>query len=603
MTASSPTLHPYRSHRCGEPRIDHIGQTMRLSGWVHRIRDHGGVLFLDLRDHYGITQCVADQDNALLPLLERLKPESVVTVTGTLKARPDDTVNSQLPTGAVELVVADLQILSEAETLPFQVHGQEVGGEEARLRYRYIDLRRDEMQRRIKLRTAVIDSVRRRMKAADFNEIQTPILTVSSPEGARDYLVPSRLHPGSFYALPQAPQIFKQLLMVSGFDRYFQIAPCFRDEDARADRAPGDFYQLDLEMSFVNQEDVLQTVEPILLGVFEEFAAGRKVAAAPAPRFTYDQALLQFGTDKPDLRNPLRITDVTDVFADSDFGLFARGVAAGQVVRAIACSAATQPRSFFDGLNDWAREIGAGGLGYVIFAGNDEVKGPIAKHLDAGRLQTLRQLAQAQQSDTVFFACGKAGDAAKWAGLARTKLGELLGLIEPNAFRFCWITDYPLFEWDEDAKAVTFSHNPFSMPQGGMEALLNQDPLTIKASQYDFVCNGFELLSGAIRNHLPEVFIKAMAIAGFDREEAERRFGGLLKAFRYGVPPHGGAAPGLDRIIMLLADAPNLREVVAFPLNQQGQDLMLGAPTASVSPQHLKLLGLQLIPQVTKKAG
>lgn len=598
----STALHPYRTHRCSAPRAEHVGTTMRLSGWVHRIRDHGGVLFLDLRDHYGLTQCVAAQDNPNLAGLEKLKPESVVTITGTLQARPAETINSNLPTGEVELVVEQLAILSEADTLPFPVHGNEPVGEDMRYRHRYIDLRREEAHRRIMLRTAIIDSARRRMKAADFNEIQTPILTVSSPEGARDYLVPSRLHPGSFYALPQAPQIFKQLLMVSGFDRYFQIAPCFRDEDARADRAPGDFYQLDLEMSFVTQEDVFATVEPILLGIFAEFAAGRLVDSFPVARFTFEQALLQFGTDKPDLRNPLRIQDVTTVFADSGFGLFARGVAAGSLVRAIPCQAASQPRSFFDGLNDWAREIGAGGLGYIIFEG-EEAKGPIAKHLDEPRLTQLRQLAEAAGGDTLFFACAKEKDAAKWAGLARTRIADLLGLIEPNSFRFCWITDYPMFEWDEDEKAVVFSHNPFSMPQGGMEALLNNDPLTIKASQYDFVCNGYELLSGAIRNHLPDVFVKAMEIAGFDQAEAERRFGGLLKAFRYGVPPHGGVGIGIDRIIMLLADAPNLREIYAFPLNQQGQDLMLGAPTAEVAPQHLKLLGIQLAPTVLKKAG
>ncbi|MBM3602332.1 MAG: aspartate--tRNA ligase [Alphaproteobacteria bacterium] len=595
-------MHPYRTHRCSQPRTDLVGTRLRLSGWVHRIRDHGGVLFLDLRDHYGITQCVADQDNSNLASMEKLKPESVVTVTGTLQARPPETINSNLPTGEVELVVEQLTLVSEADTLPFPVHGNEPVGEDMRYRHRYIDLRREEAHQRIMLRTAIIDSARRRMKAAAFNEIQTPILTVSSPEGARDYLVPSRLHPGSFYALPQAPQIFKQLLMVSGFDRYFQIAPCFRDEDARADRAPGDFYQLDLEMSFVTQEDVFATVEPILLGIFEEFATGRLVDSHPVPRFSFEQAMLQFGTDKPDLRNPLRIQDVTTVFADSGFGLFARGVAAGSVVRAIPCSAASQPRSFFDGLNDWARDLGAGGLGYIIFEG-EEAKGPIAKHLDTPRLTQLRQLAEATGGDTLFFACAKEKDAAKWAGLARTRIGDLLGLIEPSSFRFCWITDYPMFEWDEDDKAVVFSHNPFSMPQGGMDALVNNDPLTIKASQYDFVCNGFELLSGAIRNHLPEVFVKAMGIAGFDKDEAERRFGGLLKAFRYGVPPHGGVGVGLDRIIMLLADAPNLREIYAFPLNQQGQDLMLGAPTADVSSQHLKLLGIQLAPNLLKKLG
>jgi aspartyl-tRNA synthetase len=593
-------MHPYRTHTCGALRAEHAGQTARLSGWVHRKRDHGGLLFIDLRDHYGLTQVVIDAGSPLLEEAERLRPESVITVTGTVVRRPPDTVNQKLPTGEIELRATELTVLSAAEVLPIQVAGDAEFPEELRLRYRFLDLRRERVHRNIVLRSAVIASIRRRMIEAGFIEFQTPILTASSPEGARDFLVPSRLHPGKFYALPQAPQQFKQLCMVAGFDRYFQIAPCFRDEASRADRSPGEFYQLDFEMSFVTQEDVFATIEPVLAGVFEEFGAGRKVTPPPFPRIPYDQAMLEFGSDKPDLRNPLRIKDVTEAFQGGGFGLFARAIAAGSVVRAIpAPGAARKPRSFFDRLNEWARSEGAGGLGYITFEGG-EAKGPIARNLEPARSAAVRAAFDLADGDAVFFVCDKPAAAATFAGKVRTRIATELDLIEGNAFRFCWITDFPMYERNEETGAIEFSHNPFSMPQGGLEALNTMDPLAIKAYQYDIVCNGVELSSGAIRNHRPDIMLRAFEIAGYSQEEVETRFGGMLNAFRYGAPPHGGSAPGIDRIVMLLANEPNIREVILFPMNQQAEDLMMGAP-APVPPERLKELHIRLdLPPVKK---
>jgi aspartyl-tRNA synthetase len=588
-------MHRYRSHTCGALRESDIGQNVRLSGWCHRIRDHGGVLFIDLRDHYGLTQCVFPAGSPAFEAADRVRPESVVTVTGEVVPREPGTVNPRLPTGEIELRASTLIVQSAAEVLPMQVAGDEKYPEEIRLRYRFIDLRREKLHRNIILRAQAIASIRRRMIEAGFIEFQTPILTASSPEGARDFLVPARLHPGRFYALPQAPQQFKQLLMVSGFDRYFQIAPCFRDEASRADRSPGEFYQLDFEMSYVTQEDVFATLEPVIAGVFEEFAGGRAVSPPPFPRIPYETALLEFGTDKPDLRNPLRIRDVTAHFAGSNFGLFARIAASGGVIRAIpAPGAAHQPRSFFDKLNEWAKSEGAGGLGYILYEA-DGPKGPIARNLEPARAEALRQACGLAPGDAVLFVAGKREEATKFSGLARTRVGQELDLCEGGAFRFCWITDFPMYELNEETGLVDFSHNPFSMPQGGMEALTTQDPLMIKAFQYDIVCNGVELSSGAIRNHRPDIMIKAFEIAGYAAEEVEARFGGMLNAFRYGAPPHGGSAPGIDRIVMLLADEPNIREVILFPLNQQGEDLMMGAP-APVSPERLRELSLQIVP-------
>jgi len=586
-------MHAYRSHTCGQLRLADAGRTVRLSGWVHRKRDHGNLLFVDLRDHYGVTQCVLDTSSPLFKQVEGVRLESVVTITGRVVKRSAETVNPKLPTGEIELRIDEYKLQSAAEMLPLQVNSDEDSGEDIRLTYRFLDLRRERIHRNIMLRSNVIASIRRRMVEIGFTEFQTPILTSSSPEGARDYLVPSRIHPGKFYALPQAPQQFKQLLMIAGFDRYFQIAPCFRDEDARADRSPGEFYQLDFEMSYVTQEDVFAALEPVLHGVFEEFRGDRRVSPRPFPRIPFDEAMLKYGSDKPDLRNPLTITDVSDVFRGSGFGIFAKSVAAGGIVRAIpAPGTAERPRSFFDKLNEWAREQGAAGLGYVIFAEGGG-KGPIAKNLDAERLAGLRKATGLKDGDSVFFVSDKKDVAAKFAGTVRTKLGQELGLIDANEFRFCWIVDFPMFECDEVTNTIGFSHNPFSMPQGGLEALETKDPLTIKAYQYDIVCNGVELSSGAIRNHLPEIMYKAFAIAGYPQSEVENRFGGMLNALKFGAPPHGGSAPGIDRIVMLLADEKNIREVVAFPLNQQALDLMMQAPSA-VGPERLKELHIRL---------
>jgi aspartyl-tRNA synthetase len=595
-------MHAYRTHTCGQLRSSDVGARVRLSGWVHRKRDHGNLLFVDLRDHYGLTQCVLDTENPVFKTVEGFRPESVITITGKVVAREPSTVNAKLPTGEIEVRIEEATLQSAAEVLPFQIAQEGDYPEDMRLKYRFLDLRTERLHANIVLRSQVIASIRRRMIEQGFTEFQTPILTSSSPEGARDYLVPSRLHPGKFYALPQAPQQFKQLLMVSGFDRYFQIAPCFRDEDARADRSPGEFYQLDFEMSFVTQEDVFAAIEPVLGGVFAEFSKGKGVTKPPFPRIAFDEAMLKYGSDKPDLRNPLVIADVGSVFAGSDFKVFAGIVAAGGVVRAIpAPKTADRPRSFFDKMNAWAQGEGAPGLGYIVFEG-DAAKGPIAKFLNEERLAKLKALAGVGAGDAVFFVADKKPlAAAKLAGAARKKLGEELELIAAGEFRFCWIVDFPMYELNEDTGKIEFSHNPFSMPQGGLEALTTKDPLTIKAFQYDIVCNGVELSSGAIRNHLPEIMYKAFEIAGYTQADVESRFGGMLNAFKFGAPPHGGSAPGIDRIVMLLADEPNIREVVAFPMTQGAVDLLMQAPN-SVDPIRLKELHIKPdLPPVKKK--
>ncbi len=594
-------MHAYRTHTCGALRLADVGQQVRLSGWVHRKRDHGNLVFIDLRDHYGLTQCVLDVSSPLFKSVEQTRVESVVTVTGKVVKRPAETANPRLPTGEIELQITEYTIQSVSDVVPLQVNSDEDAGEEIRLRYRFLDLRRDRVHANIVLRSRVISSIRRRMIESGFTEFQTPILTSSSPEGARDFLVPARLHPGKFYALPQAPQQFKQLLMVAGFDRYFQIAPCFRDEDSRADRSPGEFYQLDFEMSYVTQEDVFNTIEPVLHGVFEEFAGERKVSSLPFPRIPFEQSMLKYGSDKPDLRNPIVIADVTEPFRGSGFGIFAKAIEGGAIVRAIpAPGAGSKPRSFFDKLNEWARSQGAGGLGYIVYEAGG-AKGPIAKNLDEARVAAIKAASGAKDGDAVFFACDKKDIAAKFAGTVRTRLGEELQLIDTKRFEFCWIVDFPMYEYNEELKKIEFSHNPFSMPQGGMDALLNKDPLTIKAFQYDIVCNGVELSSGAIRNHLPEIMYKAFEIAGYPASEVENKFGGMLNAFKFGAPPHGGSAPGIDRIVMLLADEKNIREVIAFPLNQRAEDLLMQAPT-EVPQARLKELNIRLdLP--LKKAG
>jgi aspartyl-tRNA synthetase len=585
-------MHPYRTHDCGELRTDLVGQTVRLSGWVHRKRDHGQLLFIDLRDHYGITQVVFQPEHPFFADAENVRLESVITVTGRVVARSADTVNPNLPTGEVEVVADAMVVEAPSEQLPLQVNAERDYPEDTRLRFRFLDLRRESMQRNILLRSRAISSIRRRMEAQGFVEFQTPILTASSPEGARDFLVPSRLHPGKFYALPQAPQQYKQLLMMSGFDRYFQIAPCFRDEDARADRSPGEFYQLDLEMAFATQEDVFAAVEPVMHGVFAEFTDW-DVTPLPFPRIPYREAMVKYGTDKPDLRNPIEMADVSEIFAGGGFAVFANAVAQGAVVRAVpAPGAVGRPRRFFDQMVAYAQSLGAPGLGYIQY-GDDEPKGPVAKFLDPERLARIKEAAGLEDGDAVFFVCDQRAEAERLSGLIRTRLGEELELIAPNCYRFCWVVDFPMYEWDEQTKQVTFSHNPFSLPQGGLEALETKNPLEILAYQYDIVCNGVELSSGALRNHRPDIMVRAFEIAGYSREVLEQRFGGMFRALHYGAPPHGGLAPGIDRIVMLIANQPNLREVTAFPLNQQAQELLLGAPSP-VDDKQLKELHLQL---------
>ena len=589
-------MHIYRSHNCAQLRKSDVGSTVRLSGWIHRKRDHGNLLFVDLRDHYGLTQIVTDVDSEAFKVLERARAESVVTVTGEVVARASETVNANLPTGEIEVRAREVTLQSAAQELPMPVFGDSEYPEDIRLRYRFLDLRRERLHNNIVLRSKVISSVRQRMIEQGFTEFQTPILTASSPEGARDYLVPSRVHPGKFYALPQAPQMFKQLLMVAGFDRYFQIAPCFRDEDARADRSPGEFYQLDFEMSFVTQDDVFNAIEPVLHGLFEEFANGRSVSPLPFQRIPYRESMLKYGSDKPDLRNPIIITDVSSYFAKSGFGLFERIIEGGGVVRAIpAPNTADKSRKFFDDMNEWARGEGFAGLGYVTRKGG-EFGGPIAKNHGEEGMKEIYEALGLGPDDGLFFAAGKEGQAAKLAGAARTRVGEQLGLIDPNKFEFCWIVDFPMFEYDEDAKKVDFSHNPFSMPQGELEALETKDPLDILAYQYDIVCNGVELSSGAIRNHLPEIMYKAFEIAGYTQEDVDTNFAGMINAFKFGAPPHGGSAPGIDRMVMLLADEPNIREVIVFPMNQKAEDLMMGAP-GPVTAKQLRELNIRIVEQ------
>jgi aspartyl-tRNA synthetase len=587
-------MHVYRSHTCGALRKEDVGQSVRLSGWVHRVRDHGGLLFIDLRDHYGLTQCVADPKSPAFALAEKLKPEWVVRVDGEVVARTPETVNPNLPTGVVEVRIKDLEVLSEAKELPLPVFGEPDYPEETRLKYRFLDLRRDSLHNNIMRRQAIIWSLRNRMREAGFFEFQTPILTASSPEGARDYLVPSRVHPGKFYALPQAPQQFKQLIMIAGFDRYFQIAPCFRDEDARADRSPGEFYQLDLEMSFVTQEDVFDTVEPILRGLFEEFG-GDKPVTQKFPRIPYAEAMRKYGTDKPDLRNPIEMTDVTEHFRGSGFKVFAGMIEMDTNTRVWAIPAkGGGSRAFCDRMNGWAQSEGQPGLGYIFFR-EGEGAGPIAKNLGPERTEALRVQLGLGDGDAVFFVAGLPNEFSDFAARARVKIGNELGLTATDRFEFCWIVDFPMYEWNQEEGRIDFSHNPFSMPQGGLEALEAKDPLDILAYQYDVVCNGVELSSGAIRNHKPEIMQKAFAISGYSMEELEQRFGGMLRALQYGAPPHGGIAPGIDRMVMLLCGEENLRQVVMFPMNQQAEDLLMGAPS-EVSPKQLKELHIRVVP-------
>ncbi|MES2783733.1 MAG: aspartate--tRNA ligase [Pseudomonadota bacterium] len=593
-------MHAYRTHKCAELRDSHVGETVRLSGWVHRKRDHGGVLFVDLRDHYGMTQIVADTDSPALPILEALRLESVITIDGEVKARSAGTVNANLPTGQIEVFARSVTVLSKSEELPLPVAGEQEYPEETRLKYRFLDLRRETLHANIVKRTQIIRETRRRMEDIGFTEYSTPILTASSPEGARDFLVPSRIHAGKFFALPQAPQQYKQLLMVAGFDRYFQIAPCFRDEDPRADRLPGEFYQLDLEMSFVTQEEIWDTMEPVMAGVFESFADGKKVTpAGQFPRIPHSKAMLDYGTDKPDLRNPLIIHDVTDHFKTSGFGLFERIVEGGGVVRAIpAPKTAEKSRKFFDEMNEWARSEGHAGLGYVTRKGG-EFGGPIAKNHGEEGMLALYEAIGLGPDDGCFFAAGKEEQAAKLAGAARTRTGEQLDLIEKDAFRFCWIIDFPFYEWSEEDKKVDFAHNPFSMPQGGLQALETQDPLTIKAYQYDMVCNGYELASGSIRNQHPDLMVKAFELTGLTQADVEERFGGMYRAFQFGAPPHGGMAAGVDRMVMLLCGVQNLREITLFPMNQRAEDLLMGAPSPAMAKQ-LRELNIRVVEQTPK---
>ena len=584
----------YRSHYCSELNISNLNQEVVLSGWVDTIRDHGNLIFIDLRDNYGITQCVIDASSELFSEISKLKNESVISVQGKVTKRSEDTKNLKLPTGEIELKIESLEVLSEADALPLPVNSDIDYGEEIRLEYRYLDLRRKKLHDNIILRSKVISSIRKNMIDQGFLEFQTPILTSTSPEGARDYLVPSRMHPGKFYALPQAPQQFKQLLMIAGFDKYFQIAPCFRDEDSRADRSPGEFYQLDFEMSFVEQDDVFKAIEPVLFNIFSEFSGYNKdnnwkVSKYPFKKIPYKESLNLYGNDKPDLRNPLIIRDVTDIFSNSKFKIFSEKIKNGQIVKSIKISnTSDKPRSFFDKLNEWARDEGKAGLGYISFI-NNEYKGPIAKNLSKEELDNLLL----NQGDSIFFICDHINEAQSFSGKVRDKLGNELNIIDTNSFELCWIVDYPMYEYDDNLKKIEFSHNPFSMPQGGMKALKEKDPLDILAYQYDIVCNGVELSSGAIRNHKPDIMYKAFEIAGYDKKIVEKKFSGILNALKFGAPPHGGSAPGIDRIVMLLANEPNIREVIAFPMNQQAMDLMMKAP-AEVDEKRLKELNIKL---------
>ncbi|MGC1576430.1 MAG: aspartate--tRNA ligase [Beijerinckiaceae bacterium] len=589
-------MHRYRSHTCGALRKEHAGQTVRLSGWCHRIRDHGGLLFIDLRDHYGLTQVVVDPDSPAFKTAETLRSEWVVRVDGRVRDRPEGTLNAELPTGAVEVFASEIEVLGSAAELPLPVFGDAEYPEEIRLKYRFLDLRREKLHRNIMRRGEIVDSIRRRMKASGFFEFQTPILTASSPEGARDYLVPSRIHPGKFYALPQAPQQYKQLLMMAGFDRYFQIAPCFRDEDPRADRLPGEFYQLDVEMSFVTQDDVFATLEPVIRGVFEEFGEGKKVTPR-FPRIPHAEAMRKYGTDKPDLRNPIEMQDVSDVFRNCGFKLFARILEGDPKAQIWAVPAPTGgSRAFCDRMNSWAQGEGQPGLGYIFWR-EGAGSGPIANNIGPEKTEALRQKLALEDGDAAFFVAGDPAKFARFAGLARLRLGTELKLVDESQFALAWIVDFPMYERDEEEKKVEFSHNPFSMPQGGLEALLTQEPLSIKAFQYDITCNGYEIASGGIRNHRPEAMVKAFEIAGYGENTVIERFGGMYRAFQYGAPPHGGMAAGIDRIVMLLCGEHNLREVALFPMNQRAEDLLMGAPSEA-TPQQLRELHLRLnLPQ------
>ncbi len=601
-------MHSYRTHNCGELRSADVGAGVRISGWVHRVRDHGGLLFIDLRDHYGLTQCVADPDSPVFAMVEELRAEWVIRIDGEVKKRSPETVNAKLPTGEVEVFIGDLEVLSRASDLPLPVFGEPDYPEEMRLAYRFLDLRREGLHQRIVKRSEIISSLRRRMAEAGFTEFQTPILTASSPEGARDFLVPSRQHPGKFYALPQAPQQFKQLIMIAGFDRYFQIAPCFRDEDARADRSPGEFYQLDIEMSFVTQDEVFDTVEPVLRGLFEEFGDGKLVSQC-FPRIPYWRAMRLYGTDKPDLRNLIKMSDASHHFRGSGFKIFAnlldkhntgREWTENAEVWAIPAKGGGS-RAFCDRMNGWAQDEGQPGLGYIFFRGG-EGAGPIAKNLGKRQTDLLRRELDLADGDAVFFVAGIPKDFVEFAGLARDRIAAGLDLAATDCFEFCWVVDFPMYEWKEEDKRIDFSHNPFSMPQGGIEALESKDPLDVLGYQYDIVCNGVELSSGAIRNHMPEIMLKAFEIAGYGEETVEQEFGGMLRALRFGAPPHGGIAPGIDRIVMLLAGTDNIREVTMFPMNQQAEDLLMGAPS-DVSVEQLAELHIRLALPKGKKKG